>query len=208
MGSRCSVLGAHLQSCVSTLEYPLPPAFSQVVNLSQDLTAAFFKKRNKMSELLWSHCVSLQITYPLNRGRRRGFFTTNPTHFQTAVDPEAFSVIQHFFISLSNMLPLVIQAASSATSVCAFSSLPAAVCHSRVVIRVFSKRSSTLTAWCHQLRGPLQPYVCAYMCMFCHVPMFWRLISVVSTTWFGEGTHCLLYMQSLWKGGCCIPQLQ
>lgn len=66
MGSRCSVLGAHLQSCVSTLEYPLPPAFSQVVNLSQDLTAAFSKKRNKMSELLWSHCVSLQITYKMS----------------------------------------------------------------------------------------------------------------------------------------------
>jgi len=126
--------------------------------------------------------TNLQNVLFLNRGTRRGFFTTTPTYFPPSLGPKAFFLFQCFFISLRDVLPLVIQAASSATLACAFSGLPAAVRHRHVVIAVFSKPCSTLTArHCHP-RGPLQLCVCAYMCMFCHVSVFWRETSVVLTT--------------------------
>lgn len=49
------------QSCVNTLGSPLLPTYNQVITLSQGLTVPSFKKRNKMSDLLWGHCASLQI---------------------------------------------------------------------------------------------------------------------------------------------------
>lgn len=74
------------------MECPLLPTFSQVSSLSQDITAASFKKRNKMSELLWSHCVSLQITYKFFfwMGEQGGGSLLHPNLLSASTWPKSF----------------------------------------------------------------------------------------------------------------------